>query len=67
MTQKGKISSQKLILAATLILFLTGIVLAVLNTVRANKSLYAEHDKHLAELSSTVDHNICVVLNRCRT
>ena len=67
MTQKGKISSQKLILAAMLILFLTGIVLAVLNTVRANKSLYAEHDKHLAELSSTVDHNICVVLNRCRT
>ena len=49
------------------ILFVSGILLEVHTSLWSRQTIYHEHDKHLAELSSTVDHNIEVVLNRCRT
>lgn len=66
MKQKNSLHSRGIILLIMSLLFLAGVVLAVQTSVWSNQAIYDEHDQHLSDLASTVDHNINVVLNRCR-
>lgn len=53
-------------LSLTFILFCLGIYLAVKASTWSQNEIISEHDKHLSQLASTVDHNIGIVLNRSR-
>jgi len=56
----------KILIILMIPIIIIGIFLAVQTGVKSQRLLYEEHDKHLAELVYTMDHNITTVLNRSR-
>lgn len=54
------------IILLMVLIFLGGVLVATQTFFWARQEVNTEHDKHLWELARTVDHNINVVLDRCR-